>query len=352
MAQDSPQSTVPVFKVGTALGRVDVVVTDKKGTQVRDLTAKDFEIMADGLPAPVRVVSFVPVWVGPGEPADSADMASVRRVVAFFVSLPVASLELPWRSQTSTMVVADKARRVARMLDSFFKTQMLPTDMVAIAHADSASIRILANFGADRNALEAAGAQAGIVSLESAATPLRVVASPAPGPGARGYVEQAALAEYTSQILLSLDSLISAMEAIPGRRLLFFVGGLKLRSPATNPGWFVEVHKLAQQVIEHANRAEVTLYGIEPSGFDQGSLDGLDELTRGTGGSVIGRTELLGANLGKILARNLGYYALGYESQGEVTAAAQRIRVRVGRRGVRVTARPVAYVKEGTAVRR
>jgi len=111
-----------------------------------------------------------------------------------------------------------------------------------------------------------------------------------------------------------------------------------------NPGMFVEAHKLAKSVIEHANRAEVTLFGIEPSGLEQGSTDGLQELADGTGGSVIGRTEMLGLNLGKILARNLGYYSLGYEPQGKERPPVQRIRVRVDRKGVQVSARPVAFV--------
>ncbi|MEQ1644453.1 MAG: hypothetical protein ABL959_13480, partial [Pyrinomonadaceae bacterium] len=37
-----------VVKITTKLVQVDVVVTDKKGAQVRDLTAADFELLQDG----------------------------------------------------------------------------------------------------------------------------------------------------------------------------------------------------------------------------------------------------------------------------------------------------------------
>ena len=56
-APQDAQGPVPVFKVGTSLVRVDAVVTEKKGAQVRDLTAEAFEIEADGKPVPVRVAS-------------------------------------------------------------------------------------------------------------------------------------------------------------------------------------------------------------------------------------------------------------------------------------------------------
>lgn len=340
------QDPVPVFKAGTSLVRVDVVVTDKNGVQVRDLTASDFEIEADGLRVPVRVASFIPVRVEPAEEPSQADAAAtVRRVVAFYVSLPVVRVESPMQGFETTVSVGDKSRRVARMLDSFFKTQMLPTDLVAIARADSASIEMLADFGSDRQILETAGARAGEVSLDHAAIPLRTVVIPPSGFGGPGFADMSIVADYTTRVLLSVDRLISAMEGLPGRRLLFFVGSLRLRSSPRDPGRFEPAQRMAEAVIEHANRAEVTLFGIEPSGFDQGNTDDLAELANGTGGSVVGRTEMLGLNLGKILARNLGYYSIGYEPRDEANVTTQKIRVRVKRKGVQVSARPVAFPK-------
>src|SRR6202044_4007297 len=46
-AQDSPQ--VPPFRVESGIVQVPVSVTGKRGTQVADLQASDFEVVADGV---------------------------------------------------------------------------------------------------------------------------------------------------------------------------------------------------------------------------------------------------------------------------------------------------------------
>jgi hypothetical protein len=54
----------PVFCVTTTLVQVDAVVTDSKGRQIIDLSADDFEILADGHSQPITY--FGHVRVAPG----------------------------------------------------------------------------------------------------------------------------------------------------------------------------------------------------------------------------------------------------------------------------------------------
>ena len=140
------------------------------------------------------------------------------------------------------------------------------------------------------------------------------------------------------------------MERLPGRRLLFFVGNLRL-TDRPGGGRVPELNVPVKTVIDHANRAGVTLFGVEPSGLESGSTHDLEILAKGAGGSVIGMMETLGPSLGKILDRHLGYYSLGYEPAGNEKRPVQRVRVRVKRKGVQVTSRPVAFVDDGDASR-
>jgi hypothetical protein len=59
VAIQAPAQAPPTFAVGTSAVAIDVVVRDKKGRLVKDLTAADFEIVEDG--AKQQVESFTVV---------------------------------------------------------------------------------------------------------------------------------------------------------------------------------------------------------------------------------------------------------------------------------------------------
>lgn len=90
-----PPQPPPVFRAGTDLVEVDVVVDDKKGRFVPDLTAADFELTDDGKARPVDLVTLVRGAASPakgGQPAaaqpaqgPSAASGERRRVfIAYF----------------------------------------------------------------------------------------------------------------------------------------------------------------------------------------------------------------------------------------------------------------------------
>src|SRR5688500_18751532 len=87
-AQAPAGPEVPVFGTSTAAVVVDVVVRDKKGKLVRDLTAADFTILEDGAPQTVESIRVVdtapaaeeataaPVSAAPSAPAAGAAAAA------------------------------------------------------------------------------------------------------------------------------------------------------------------------------------------------------------------------------------------------------------------------------------
>jgi len=48
----------PVFRSGTQLVHVDVVVRDSKGEAVKGLTQNDFEVLEDGKPEQISTFAF------------------------------------------------------------------------------------------------------------------------------------------------------------------------------------------------------------------------------------------------------------------------------------------------------
>src|SRR5918994_6905310 len=58
-------SQQPVFRTGINFVRVDVIVSDKKGTPVATLTANDFEVLEDGKPQTIEQFRLIKVSGNP-----------------------------------------------------------------------------------------------------------------------------------------------------------------------------------------------------------------------------------------------------------------------------------------------
>ena len=132
----TPQNDVDdVVKITTKLVQVDVVVTDKKGNQVRDLGAADFELLQDGKAQKITGVTYVPIdsaqisnTINSGEkpksgvPPPPAKRASGEggRVIAILVDDGGCAASL-WGINSAK----DGLKR-------FINEQMLPDDFIAI----------------------------------------------------------------------------------------------------------------------------------------------------------------------------------------------------------------------------
>src|SRR5215831_19699192 len=57
--KDQQPAAPPVFRTGINYVRVDVIVSDKNGTNVADLKQSDFEVLEDGKPRNVENFKFI-----------------------------------------------------------------------------------------------------------------------------------------------------------------------------------------------------------------------------------------------------------------------------------------------------
>jgi VWFA-related protein len=363
----------PTFRTGTRLSTVDVVVTDKKGRHVMDLTPADFEVVERGKRQTVRQVAYIHA-VRPDGAATAEDGTAAAPSTAM-PGLP----GLPLREQTGrvmAIVVDDLFMSfgsivdVRTMLNRYVDRQLRPGDLVAIIRT-AGGAGALQQFTTDRRMLKAA--------IERVRWSARVWPYDPNGSWAGGGQGLADRFEREVTLEGSLGALayaVRGVQALPGRKTVVFVSeGFPLASPSPLVS---DALPAVEEVIDTANRGGVVMYGIDPRGLlnpsmaaftaqrsqsdpsytgtslamvapssfvasralfeTQGSLEYLAGQTGGF--AVVSNNDLTGG-LARIGADTRGYYLIGFDTaipsgvrtdKGEVT-------IRVKRKDVEVRAR-------------
>src|SRR5579864_9679783 len=121
-----PQQNGPVVHSETRLVRVDVIVTDKKGNYIHDLTANDFKVYDDNKQQEVANFSF-------GADPNSPAAAERRYTVLFF--------------DDSSMDASDQPRARAAAV-KFIDANVAPDRALAVVEFTGA-LRITQNFTTD-----------------------------------------------------------------------------------------------------------------------------------------------------------------------------------------------------------
>src|SRR5665213_826079 len=130
---DPKQAASPLFRTGINYVRVDVIVSDKNGTNVADLKQSDFEVTEDGKPQKVENFKFIKldggVVPGPDGPArairsdeDEEQEASKDDVRLFAIFLD------------DYHVRKENSIRVRAPLQQFIDTQLGPSDMIGLMY--------------------------------------------------------------------------------------------------------------------------------------------------------------------------------------------------------------------------
>jgi VWFA-related protein len=190
----APQSKAPVFRTGTQLVRVDVVVRDKDGKVIKGLTQADFVVVEDGKTQQVTSFAFEEIATEAMPPLTSGasilsleqlQAASQQRSVTVAPTVPapgtaaaaaatatVAAQPKPTGDKALTpedlanrrMVVLlfdtssmqpDEVDRAVKSANEFIDKQMSPADVVAIASVGQ-TLTILREFTDDRDAIKRA----------------------------------------------------------------------------------------------------------------------------------------------------------------------------------------------------
>src|SRR5262245_8027869 len=169
------QQSQPVFRSRLNLVSVDVIVRDKSGAVVRNLTASDFEIKEDGRPQDITNFNFEEITDKKVPALQSADLlagveeklaedskraASTSTTAARPAATPMTSDMLAGRRLITIVfdVSSMQPEDVQRAVDSankYVEEKMSPADLVAVATVGS-TLSVLTDFTADRTKVASA----------------------------------------------------------------------------------------------------------------------------------------------------------------------------------------------------
>ena len=319
---DTPQPQKPVFRTGAELVRVDVVVLDKRGVPVPDLTAEDFELEDDGEPQEIRSFQYV---TADGQPdadsevsltirsrshaASEASRDNVRVFLIFWDEYHIGQMASAVRARTALM--------------QFVRTAFGPTDIVGFMDP----LTPIDSIVYTRDRLELFERTRRLIGRSGVYVPTRSA------------VEDAHLQRGDIERLRS-EVTISALKAAAvhlgglrdGRKSIILVSeGLRgLR----------DSQDLLTDLIRSANTNNTAIYNIDPRGFGPqrfGSM--LESVALDTGGDYFRSNDLMAA-MESVVTRSSGFYLLGYSAGGRANDGKyHKLRVKVKGSGLEVRAR-------------
>jgi len=259
-----------VFHTETRLVPVDVVVTDKKGSYIKDLVQKDFKVWEDNKQQEILSFSFE------ADPA-SPNVSQKRYLVLFF--------------DNSSMDFGEQAR-ARDAAAKFIESNTGPNRLIAIINYVG-SLQIAQNFTEDADRLRAA-----VTGIKNSA----VTQASAGGFGGLG---RAAGNFAAYSMILSLRELAKNLGDIPGRKILvLFTSGFPLTA---------ERQSEVTATIDACNKSNVAIYPID--------VRGLATMSPGAGspsGPGMGRRPGGGASLhlpGSLGGPGLGLFSNSFAPQ-------------------------------------
>ena len=384
----APQPPAVTFRADINTVEVNAIVTDERGNFVRDLSKDDFEVYEDGRLQAPSVFALVDLPVerpfipaGATQPMEP-DVRSTAR--SFDGRLYVIVLDDLHTTVLRTQQVRDAARR-------FILEQFGANDLAAVVHTsgrDDAAQELTSSRARLLEAIDRfQGQKLASATSERLAIHLRDEGrasardtgddsgSQASSSPQRNTVDDPLDLERGFNARRTLDlvrAVADWMGDIRGRRkaLLFFSEGIDYDIyDVFNNRAATSVVTSAQDAIAAAQRANVSIYAIDPRGLmtsgpdaeiaslpqdsqvAQSVLGGfgrelllaqesLISLADETGGLAVVRTNDIGAGLGRVARETSTYYLLGYVTDStRAPGRFRKIELRVKRPGLRVRAR-------------
>jgi VWFA-related protein len=290
-AQQVGQNTQPgnagiaTFSTGTQLVIETVVVTDKKGSPVEGLTAKDFTVTENGAPQEIRFFEHQKL-------PDSTDLPAVRTKpenIHIYDKLGLSRIasESPGTTRykdrrllavyfdMTAMPPSDQSRALSAA-EKFIRTQMSKADLMAILRYSGGAVNVLQDFTDDRDRL------------------LSIIGTMAVGEG-QGFDEStsdassadsgAAFGQDDSEFnIFNTDRQLSALQTAANmlgqlnekKSLIVFASGMKLNGLNNQ----AQLHATVNSAI----RAGVTFWPIDARGLVAAAP--LGDATQGSPGNV------------------------------------------------------------------
>lgn len=319
-AQQQPQRPQqPTFRAGVSAVRVDVIVTDREGKPADNLTAADFEVVEDGKPQTVNSFKLIRVQTRQ-EPGGEAPRAirtfddEATELARDDVRIIVILLDDYHVSRVSAINLRAWLRR-------FVERQIGAYDLVALMYPLTPTSAL--TFTRDRFALASA-----IDRFE----------------GRRGdYMPRNDLeANYAAQPPWQIEQIRGEVVASAIKSVCYHLGTLNEGRKSlivVAETLFAPTSDL-REVIEAANRNNVSIYPLDPQGLSMfGTSGALHEMADNTNGRAITERNDLESALAVVLRDSSAYYLLGYNSDKGTDGKFHEIKVRVKKPGLEVRAR-------------
>jgi VWFA-related protein len=369
-----------VVRITTNLVQVDLVVTDRKGNQVTNLTEDDFEIYEEAKQQKITNFSWVsneqtPAALTASTAAVTVSPATGLRVrpetPRHTIAIVIDDLKMSYESSIST-------RKAVR---KFIDEQMQPGDLVAIVRT-SGGIGVLQQLTSNKAQLIAATdhiRRTGDTIAERLAKAsqrefsMSLDVSSDAQSQFEGYSEQSA--SYGT--LAALSFIMRGLKELPGRKSVVIFSDGFIRG-AQNMASETTIQQQLRRVADLANRASVVVYYIDPRGLialgnaesrgagghgkaTLSSLSGASAaidtsqkffniVVHDTGGLASYNTNDISGALRRVVDDQKGYYLIGYRPSDTTfvpkkgaPAQFRNLTVKVKRSGLSVRTRAGFY---------
>lgn len=296
-----------VVKITTTLVQLDVVVTDKKGNQVTDLSPEDFEILVNGEKQEITNFSYIfSKSSKPNEPGEDTGKVAGN----YSIPPPPSKLKLENVQRTYAVVVDDlgisfqNISYVRQTLRKFINEQMEDGDLVAIVRTGS-GVGTLQSFTSNKDQLLAAvekirwnpQGRGGIWNFDPIETTLREdletrVDSAGNARSVLGFEEEKEFARQIDQFrtenfsigtLGAMSYIIRGMRGLPGRKSVMFISqgfqSIITRDGITEPN---RVFDGLRSLADLANRSSVVIYTLDPRGLQNPLMANAEDVISGS----------------------------------------------------------------------
>lgn len=377
----------PVFRANVTLVTTDVIPRDAQGRFIPDLTKADFTVLEDG--APQAIASFALVHGG----RRFTTLAPPAAAVPEGIMLPPAPARAaPEGSGRVLLVFVDDLHfepeyspHVRRLVQTLATTLLHEGDLVAMVSSGPSAIEI--GFTYDRKAIAAAAGKVRGSGLTAGEIFKLLETSEGPA----DVRSRARVAFYTAyNMLASLEEIQNRRKAIlyistgydfdpftEGRNSRDRIMGGRFADPLRflidkeNPYFSlgpttadIDLHKLMRELTLAANRANATIFAVDPRGlagvvdagqyidqsewrtFLQKTQSTLRFISEATGGFAVVNDNDFTSAFKRIDAETSDYYVIGYYSTNPDPSRRVRVLdVKVARPNVTVSARSAYSIK-------
>jgi VWFA-related protein len=292
--QSTPQRATGTINRGVTAVLVDVVVRDKRGQPVRDLTQADFQILEEGVLQPIG--SFSRVFEGAPAEAPAAPAAAAPSGTSVIAPASAAANNIPITALVFDRLSPDARKLAVQAAQSYLGAKEEAPGYIGIFSVDNAltpyapftrnarvlrqaltrmSSRASASFNSTEQQQQKASADAQAAMAGGAAAAAESAGGPGAGGAVGGAPGEAMLGQLQSKMIQDfqvmehdqegyattngLFAIISTLRGLPGRKsLILFSEGIAI-PPA--------VQRLFLGVIDAANRANVSIYPMDSAGL-------------------------------------------------------------------------------------